>query len=78
MAGSDTVPGLAMRLQQDNGFTPKEDTYLLGPGFYLYYHNRNVYDQFWPPPVRGPTFHDGVLYWRSIDGAIETLAPNQP
>ncbi|WP_299757096.1 PQQ-binding-like beta-propeller repeat protein [uncultured Chloroflexus sp.] len=55
-----------------------EDTYLLDPGFYLYYHNRNVYDQFWHPPVRGPIFHDGVLYWRSVDGAIVALAPNQP
>ncbi|OAN48557.1 hypothetical protein A6A03_07220 [Chloroflexus islandicus] len=55
-----------------------EDSYLLEPGFYLYYHNRNVSDQFWHPPVRGPIFHDGVLYWRRVDGAIVALAPNQP
>jgi hypothetical protein len=55
--------------------SPPGDTYQLDPGFYIYAHDRNVYDQYWHPPVRGPIFDNGVLYWRSSDGAIIALAP---
>ncbi len=57
--------------------TAPEDTYLLDPSFYLYYYNKNVYDLFWHPPVRGPVFDSGTLYWRSVDGAIVALTPNR-
>lgn len=57
------------------GHTAPGDGYQLDPGFYIYYSSERVYDQFWHPPVRGPIFDSGVLYWRSSDGAIIALAP---
>lgn len=54
---------------------PPGDGYQLDPGFYIYAHTANVYDQFWHPPVRSPIFDSGILYWRSSDGAIIALAP---
>ncbi|RRR65336.1 MAG: hypothetical protein EI684_23485 [Candidatus Viridilinea halotolerans] len=55
--------------------TPPGDGQSLDPGFYLYTHNEPVYDLYWHPPTRGPIFDNGVLYWRSSDGAIVALAP---
>lgn len=57
------------------GHSAPGDGYQLDPGFYIYYGGTNVYDQFWHPPVRGPIFDSGVLYWRSNDGAIIALVP---
>jgi outer membrane protein assembly factor BamB len=57
------------------GHSPPADGYQLDPGFYIYAHTVNVYDEYWHPPVRGPLFDNGVLYWRSSDGAIIALAP---
>ncbi|MFV9505149.1 MAG: PQQ-binding-like beta-propeller repeat protein, partial [Oscillochloridaceae bacterium umkhey_bin13] len=57
------------------GHTPPGDGYQLDPGFYIYYHSSNVYDEYWHPPVRGPIYDSGVVYWRSSDGAIVALAP---
>ncbi|MGQ0603006.1 MAG: PQQ-binding-like beta-propeller repeat protein [Anaerolineales bacterium] len=45
------------------------------PGFYLYYAAQNVYDQLWATPVRGATIGAGVVYWRSVDGAIMAVGP---
>ncbi|WP_298818587.1 outer membrane protein assembly factor BamB family protein [Chloroflexus sp.] len=50
--------------------------YLLGPGFYIYYTSRVVYDEFFTPPVFGPAIDEnGVIYWKSVDGAIIALTP---
>lgn len=57
------------------GHSPPGDGYQLDPGFYIYTHTSNVYDQFWHPPVRGPIFDNGMVYWRSSDGAIIALEP---
>lgn len=57
------------------GHSPVDDSYRLDPGFYIYYYDQNAYDQFWHPPVRGPIYDRGVLYWRSNDGAVIALAP---
>ncbi|PDV96447.1 PQQ-binding-like beta-propeller repeat protein [Candidatus Chloroploca asiatica] len=58
------------------GHTPGGgEGYQLDRGFYLYYSSQNVYDQYWTPSARGPAFDNGVLYWKSVDGAIIALAP---
>lgn len=52
------------------------DSYQLGPGFYIYYASQNIYDRFFTPPVFGPAIDEhGVVYWKSVDGAIIALAP---
>ncbi|MBP1464879.1 PQQ-like beta-propeller repeat protein [Candidatus Chloroploca sp. M-50] len=62
-------------------FCPEEHTpgdgegYQLDRGFYLYYSSQKVYDQYFAPSARGPAFDNGVLYWKSVDGAIIALAP---
>lgn len=50
--------------------------YMLDPGFYIYYTTDKVYDLFFTPPVFGPAIDEnGVIYWKSVDGAIIALAP---
>jgi len=51
-----------------------DEGYQLDPGFYLYYGTK-VYDTYFSPPVRGAIFDSGVLYWKSVDGAIIAVAP---
>jgi outer membrane protein assembly factor BamB len=52
--------------------------YLLDPGFYIYFYTTQVYDLFFTPPVFGPAIDEnGVLYWKSVDGAIIALAPQR-
>lgn len=49
------------------------DSYRIDPGFYIYYYNQRVYDQYWTTPVRSAAFNNGTIYWKSIDGAIIAL-----
>ncbi len=58
------------------GHSSPADGYQLDAGFYIYYASTAAYDQYWHPPVRGPIYDNGVLYWRSNDGAVIALAPN--
>ncbi|NWG19321.1 MAG: PQQ-binding-like beta-propeller repeat protein, partial [Chloroflexi bacterium] len=44
------------------------------PGFYIYYSNTRVYDPpYWTTPVRSAIISNGVIYWKSNDGAIIAL-----
>jgi len=57
-----------------NATTPAEgEGFMQDPGFYIYHYDRNVYDQYFTTPVRSVVIHDGVIYWRSVDGAIIAL-----
>jgi len=48
---------------------------VLEPGFYTYYVNDKIYDRFFTPPVFGVAIDEtGVIYWKSVDGAIIALA----
>ncbi len=51
------------------------DAYGVDPGFYVYYHNQCVYDQFWTTIVRSAVISNGAVYWRSNDGAITAVGP---
>jgi hypothetical protein len=49
------------------------DSYRIDPGFYVYYFDQRVYDQLWTVPVRNAIISDGVIYWKSVDGAITAI-----
>lgn len=49
------------------------DNYRNDPGFYVYYYNRAVYDQYWRAPVRSAVISNGTIYWKTVDGAIIAL-----
>jgi outer membrane protein assembly factor BamB len=46
------------------------------PGLYVYYFNKNVYDELWTTPVRNAVVSDGTIYWRSVDGVIVAVETN--
>lgn len=50
------------------------DGYVADPGFYVYYASACVYDQYFAPPVRSAIISNGVIYWKSVDGAITAVA----
>lgn len=62
----------------DNHHCPQDmyvpgDSYRNDPGFYVYYYDRRVYDQYWRTPVRSTAISNGTIYWRTVDGAIFAL-----
>jgi hypothetical protein len=59
------------------GSRPPGDGYELDPSFYVYYANRNIYDQYYTPPVRSAIYSDGYILWKSVDGAVIALAPTR-
>lgn len=56
------------------GHTAPGDGYQLDPGFYIYYASQKAYDRYFTPPQRSPIYDNGVVYWKSVDGAIIALA----
>ncbi|ACL23729.1 outer membrane protein assembly factor BamB family protein [Chloroflexus aggregans] len=82
VAISNTIrPGTCNQRDSTRHYCPtahgvNNDSYQLGPGFYIYYASENIYDRFFTPPVFGPAIDEnGVVYWKSVDGAIIALAP---
>lgn len=51
------------------------DGFAVNPGFFVYHSEQCVYDQFWSTPVRGAVVEGGVVYWRTVDGAVVALGP---
>lgn len=83
VAVSNTIrPGTCDQRDSTQHYCPtshgvNDDSYLLGPGFYIYYTDENIYDRFFTPPVFGPAIDEhGVVYWKSVDGAIIALRPH--
>jgi hypothetical protein len=57
------------------GMSPPCDTYQIAPGFYIYYSNQCIYDQFWTTPVRNAVIHNQTIYYKGMDGAIIAVGP---
>lgn len=49
------------------------DGYLNDPGFYIYYSDQPIYDEYWTTPVRSAIISNGTIYWKSVDGVIIAL-----
>jgi hypothetical protein len=47
----------------------------IDPGFYVYYATGCVYDQHWTTPVRSAIISNGVIYWKTADGAVIAVGP---
>jgi outer membrane protein assembly factor BamB len=52
---------------------PQGENYGVDPGFYVYYHNQKVYDNYWTTTVRGVTVSNGTIFLKTVDGAIIAL-----
>jgi outer membrane protein assembly factor BamB len=46
------------------------DQFGVDAGFYVYYAGNCVYDQFWTSAVRSAVVSNGVIYLKTVDGAI--------
>jgi hypothetical protein len=60
---------------RSNHFSPSAmqtpcDMFGVDPGFYIYFTNVCVYDQYWTTSVRSAVVSNGTIYWKSVDGAI--------
>jgi outer membrane protein assembly factor BamB len=49
------------------------DGFGVDSGFYVYYASGCAYDQYWTTPVRSAVISNGVIYFKSNDGAITAV-----
>jgi hypothetical protein len=61
-----------------HSMTSPGEGYSVDPGFYLYYAENRIYDQYWTTPVRSAVVSNGTIYWKSVDGAIIALTSADP
>lgn len=60
------------------GMSSPGEGFAVDPGFYVYVSEERIYDQYWTTPVRSVVISHGVIYWKSVDGAVIALAPAAP
>ena len=53
--------------------SPPCDTYSIDAGFYVYYSSTCAYNTYFGAPVRSAAISNGVIYWKTVDGAVIAL-----